>query len=284
MSEGQTYIDRRGASRTRPMEVLALGAGRTGTDTIRVALKILGYDDCYHGYSCLLENPPDSYMWKEAADAKFRGKGKPYTRAQWDSLLGDCAAVSDLPCVAFAPELIETYPEAKVILTHPPKDFDSWYRSNERTIMVMWEDWTRDMWAFFHQEAYITRHTFFTIFCDFWGRNFRQNARRVFDQHYTMIREKVPEEQLLEYNVTEEWEPLCKFLGKPIPDVPFPAGNDPQDFFRRFAVVDRRRRREVVVKGVATILGVSGLLLAFREKSRLMDLSASAIGLLKSWR
>ncbi|KAJ6086825.1 hypothetical protein N7467_005739 [Penicillium canescens] len=47
-----------------------------------------------------------------AADAKFRGKGEPYTHEQWDSLLGDCAAASDLPCVAFAAELIEAYPDA----------------------------------------------------------------------------------------------------------------------------------------------------------------------------
>lgn len=144
-------------------------------------------------------------MWMEAADAKFRGKGEPYTRKQWDSLLGDCAAVSDLPCVAFAPELIEAYPEAKVVLTYPPKGFDSWYRSCERTILVMWEDWTRDVWAAFNHEAYITRNTFRTIFYDFWGDDFRQNARRVFDQHYAMIKAKVPEEQLLEYNVIEGW-------------------------------------------------------------------------------
>ncbi|KAJ5161555.1 P-loop containing nucleoside triphosphate hydrolase protein [Penicillium capsulatum] len=271
MSADQTYIDRRGASRTR-------------TDTIRVALKILGYNDCYHGFSCIHENPPDNYLWLEAADAKFRGKGEPWTRKEWDSLLGDCAAVSDLPCVAFAPELIEAYPDAKVILTHPPKGFDSWFRSYERTILYMWDDWTRDVWAFFHHESYITRNTFRIIFGDFWGNDFRRNARRVLDQHHAMIRETVSEERLLEYNVIDGWEPLCKFLGKPIPDVPFPAGNDPQDFFRRFARADRRRRREVVARGITTLVCVSGLVFAFRERRRLMELTTSVIGALKSGR
>lgn len=177
----------------------------TGTDSIRLALKILGYDDCYHGYTCLHENPPDNYLWREAADAKFRGVGKEYTREQWDSLLGDCAAVSDLPCVAFAPELIEAYPDAKVILTLPPKGFDRWYASVERTVMTMKEDWSRDAWAFFNHEAWLTRNTFFTIFDDFYENDFRRNARRRFEEHNAMIRNTVPPEQLLEYSVTEGW-------------------------------------------------------------------------------
>lgn len=220
MSADQTYIDRRGAARTRPMEVLALGVGRTGlaisfllidaakrsgTDSIRVALKMLGYDDCYHGYSCLHENPPDNELWLEAADAKFRGKGKPYTKEQWDSLLGDCAGVSDLPCVAFAPELIATYPDAKVVLTLPPKGYDGWYRSCEKTIMAMKEDRTRDAWAWFNHEAWLTRHTFWRIFDDFYEGDFRQNARRIYDEHYARVRELVPPGQLLEYSVTEGW-------------------------------------------------------------------------------
>ncbi|KAL1965449.1 hypothetical protein VTN77DRAFT_5705 [Rasamsonia byssochlamydoides] len=40
-----THIDRRTCRRDRPMEVLCLGMGRTGTDSMRVALKTLGYHD-----------------------------------------------------------------------------------------------------------------------------------------------------------------------------------------------------------------------------------------------
>jgi hypothetical protein len=32
--------------------------------------------------------------------------------------------------------------------------------------------------------------------------------------------------------VAEGWEPLCKFLNKPIPDEPFPHLNDTQEFRR----------------------------------------------------
>jgi hypothetical protein len=40
----------------------------------------------------VLENPPDSHLWREAVDAKFYGIGKPYGKAEWDALLGHCEA------------------------------------------------------------------------------------------------------------------------------------------------------------------------------------------------
>lgn len=40
-----------------------------------------------------------------------------------------------------------------------------------------------------------------------------------------MIRGLVPKERLLEWSVEDGWEPLCRFLGKPIPDEPFPHAN-----------------------------------------------------------
>lgn len=40
----------------------------------------------------------------------------------------------------------------------------------------------------------------------------------------------VPPEKLLVFEVKQGWEPLCKFLGKPVPDQPFPHVNDTQGF------------------------------------------------------
>ena len=38
-------------------------------------------------------------------------------------------------------------------------------------------------------------------------------------------KERVPEKQLLVFNVKDGWAPLCQFLGLPIPDAPFPRVN-----------------------------------------------------------
>lgn len=40
-----------------------------------------------------------------------------------------------------------------------------------------------------------------------------------------MIRGLVPPDRLLEWYIEDGWEPLCKFLGKEIPDKSFPHAN-----------------------------------------------------------
>lgn len=44
-----------------------------------------------------------------------------------------------------------------------------------------------------------------------------------------MVKRSVPSKRLLVFSEDEGWEPLCKFLGKPVPDVPFPRGNGDDD-------------------------------------------------------
>lgn len=44
--------------------------------------------------------------------------------------------------------------------------------------------------------------------------------------HNDRVRSLVPKGQLLEMDLSQGWEPLCKFLGVPIPDEPFPRAND----------------------------------------------------------
>ena len=37
------------------------------------------------------------------------------------------------------------------------------------------------------------------------------------------VKEVVPEDRLLIWNIKEGWEPLCRFLGKPVPNIPIPV-------------------------------------------------------------
>jgi hypothetical protein len=45
-----------------------------------------------------------------------------------------------------------------------------------------------------------------------------------------MIRGLVPKDRLLEWTVHDVWPPLCEFLGKPIPEEPFPHVNTAAGF------------------------------------------------------
>ncbi len=41
-----------------------------------------------------------------------------------------------------------------------------------------------------------------------------------------MVRAMVPKERFMIMDIKDGWAPLCEFLGKPIPDEPFPRVND----------------------------------------------------------
>lgn len=54
----------------------------------------------------------------------------------------------------------------------------------------------------------------------------RRKLKRGFVDHNENIRRLVPKDRLLEFRVEEGWEPLCTFLGKEVPDEPYPRVNE----------------------------------------------------------
>lgn len=73
-------------------------------------------------------------MWLDAHKSIFGRSGKPFGRDEFDMLLGHCQAVADHPCCVFAEELLQAYPEAKLILTTRP--VDDWYKC----VVIIMED------------------------------------------------------------------------------------------------------------------------------------------------
>ena len=88
----------------------------------------LGCKPTYHGYTSnyTLDHLP---LWTAAFEAKYHNNGKPFTREDWDQLLGNYGAVTDSPCICFAEELINGYPEIKIVLVEG--DVEAWYSSLE---------------------------------------------------------------------------------------------------------------------------------------------------------
>jgi hypothetical protein len=54
------------------------------------ALKVLGFNNAYHGRDALTFNPRDCELWWKALQAKYEGKGKEFGRKEFDQLLGHC--------------------------------------------------------------------------------------------------------------------------------------------------------------------------------------------------
>ncbi|XMA11014.1 hypothetical protein WAI453_003805 [Rhynchosporium graminicola] len=226
-----TAIDRSKCTRTVPMRVLVLGVGRTGTVSMRDALKRLGYDNTYHMMSASVENPPDCIMWQRAFEAKYDGIGQ-FGRKEWDSLLGHCQAVCDWPAICFAKELIEAYPEAKVILT--TRNVDTWHASVMKTGYWRAKDPELKIASYFDWGAGLYYPMLTKFFETFFKDDFPNKGKEVFVEHYKEIRNLVPKNNLLEFSVSEGWSPLCEFLGEPMPlNEPFPHANNADSFVKR---------------------------------------------------
>ncbi|KAI7487475.1 hypothetical protein KC351_g2634 [Hortaea werneckii] len=225
--------------RKRPMEILSLGPSRTATASMAAAYEVLGVPT-YHGYR-LITYPEEGAAWERAADAKFFNKGQPLTREEWDeALFKDFAALADI-CFMFWEELLEAYPEAKVVLVE--RDVDAWWKSFSEGILPGLYSKKVDFIVNYVEPAVgpRTAHACRKMYGGYLGSGWgpeqleviKANAKDRYREHFRRIREVVPRERLLNYELGSGWGPLCEFLDKPVPDVPFPRVNEAEIVQRR---------------------------------------------------
>jgi hypothetical protein len=108
------------------LDVIGAGFGRTGTMSLKVALEKLGFGPCYH-MSEVFAHPEHVESWRAAAQGK---------EVDWEQIFGGYRATVDWPACSFYGELMEKYPDAKVILT--VRDPQRWYESAYNTIYTLW--------------------------------------------------------------------------------------------------------------------------------------------------
>ncbi|WP_308168633.1 sulfotransferase [Nonomuraea sp. NEAU-A123] len=65
------------------------------------------------------------------------------------------------------------------------------------------------------------------------------HALRTFSEHAAEIKAVIPAERLLVFRVNQGWEPMCDFLGVPVPEEPFPQVNDAEMLARMARSVAR---------------------------------------------
>ena len=224
--------------RTTPMQVLSLGMSRTGTASMLVALTQLGYET-YHGFRAFADIR-DYELWNPAYETKFLQQPSSMCQkvdmAFLDQVLGHMNAVTDMPAVSFAAELIIAYPDAKVVLVE--RDVESWYRSFARVFINSYDSWLWSLIAWLDPNKVGHMNTFLRTSiarCQFGAISsgeFKANARPMYKEHYAAIRRLLEERgetetRLLDFDLRSGWEPLCTFLGKEAPpDRPFPRVNE----------------------------------------------------------
>jgi len=151
---------------------------------------------------------------------------------------GYTAAV-DLPIFCFWEALADEFPEAKVILVI--RNDESWAKAMSNHIAVerkqFLEMWFQRCFGPLYRKVFNHSSKAFDVYMDFFrplalgpeDPNFcKENTDVIltrYRQHNQYVQNNCAKDRLLIYRLGEGWEPICKFLNKPIPNEPFPHKN-----------------------------------------------------------
>jgi len=218
-----------GNSGEEGLVVIGAGLSRTGTLSTRMALQHLLGAPCYHGSVPVVEQIEHLQPWVDTFEA---GKLDPETAKR---LLNGCKGGVDWPVFCWYKELMEIFPNAKVLLT--VRDPRAWFHSQK-----FMADSIQGM------VAAVPYSWFFSLIG---AGKFAENMRKTsmlqhgitgklnrallagedasvkfYEEHVEEVKANVPPEKLLVFSVKEGWQPLCTFLDLPVPSIPFPNIND----------------------------------------------------------
>lgn len=175
--------------------VFGIGLNKTGTSSLHQALQSLGYNSLHWGGL--------DTLW-----TVFRAvdEGKPLL----NYLDPDLDAFSDILPITYYFHLADVqYPGSRFVLT--VRDLDNWLDSRRRHVEKNQQ----------RKAAGEYRDDLVEVDIDGW--------RTEYVRHEAVVRAYFAARpaDLLVFNVTggDGWEPLCEFLGHPVPETPFPSVN-----------------------------------------------------------
>ena len=184
-----------------PTRIFGIGMHKTGTTALHHAFEILGFDSLHWGTG---EAPR---IWQE-----MQANGRSNLLEQW-------YAFSDLPFPLLYEKLDKAYPNSKFILT--VRNEEDWIKSVEG----LWDAksnptrWVWDKYPFtnrIHRELYGQTHFDREVFLE---RYRRHNAEVV-----AYFGSRIDDLTIM-HDRNTGWHTLCRFLGVPVPDVPYPVSN-----------------------------------------------------------
>ena len=176
----------------------------------------------------VIKRPQHIALWHQVANGQS---------VDWQALFAGFQATVDFPASTVYKELLNTFPNAKVI--HTIRDPEGWYDSTYETIYQarsIFPRWLQQIMPFLKQFLEMQEGLF-------WGTIFegqfenRQRMVEIFHEYTEEVKQTVPAEQLLIFQVKDGWQPLCQFLDAPVPNTPFPHVNDKATMLRRFQAI-----------------------------------------------
>jgi len=191
------------------LKFIGAGLGRTGTTSLKLALEKLLMGNCYHMIS-ISSHPEHIELWHRAANGDM---------PDWKTLFTTYSAVTDWPASAFYKELMDFYPEAKVVLSY--RDPEQWFESCQNTIFPKITS-TEGKWGD------MIRAIVFKTFCE--EINDKDKCIAAYKRHLEEVKAYVPANRLVEWQAGDGWKPLCEAVGFAEPDIDFPHLNTTRDF------------------------------------------------------
>ena len=208
----------RGGWRIMALKVVGAGVGRTGTNSLKIALEQLLGSPCHHMFE-IISHPEQTVSWTNAI------QGGP---VDWSTMPDGYASLVDWPGASFWPELSAANPDALVLLS--VRDPESWYRSASNSIFLVFEAVPPEMRPWFETMLRLLRDRFSDQLDD------PTAMMDAFERHNESVRENIPSERLLEWTPTDGWEPICSRLGLAVPSEPFPVTNTLNDWRAGFGM------------------------------------------------
>jgi hypothetical protein len=201
------------------LRVVGAGLGRTGTHSLKIALEQLLGGPCYHMIE-VFEHPDHVPLWQQAVDGES---------IDWDGIFGAFASSVDWPAAAFWQEQAAAYPDALILLS--TRDSAGWWKSASDTIFQVGDRPVPPEMAAWHG---MVMEMFDRTFTPEW----RDEAAAIaaYERHNEHVRATAPPERLVEWAPGDGWGPLCRALGVPAPQEPFPHVNSTAEFRAMFGL------------------------------------------------
>lgn len=206
------------------IKVFSAGFGRTGTLSLKLALEEIGFGPCHHMKEVLENGASQVPLWSSAADGKI----------DFAAIYSGYNSAVDWPTAAFWREVAAQYPDAKVILS--TRSAESWYSSFSETILASLmakESWPPPAvpWLTMVSKVVIER--------SLGGRTDKDGVIAAFHAQEAAVKAEIPASRLLVHQAKDGWDPLCAFLGVPVPATPYPRTNSKEEFFELMKGADR---------------------------------------------
>jgi hypothetical protein len=209
------------------MKLIGAGLPRTATTTQMIALEMLGLP-CYHMRDMMADLGQSVPQWRAAYD----GHGR------WDEIFNGRQSTVDWPAAYHWRELVEVYPDAKVLLS--VRDHEAWTQSMQNTInQIYFGDSLMHHLAQAQYQIDPVYSAWIDLMIDMMWHDrgamagtegvSEAMAEKAEQWNQTVI-DTVPAERLLVWNAKEGWDPLCEFLELDVPSEPLPHVNDVETF------------------------------------------------------